>query len=106
LAVAYWGSRIVPGATATWIVVIGMAQYGIMINLVLILFNLVPIPPLDGSHVMYHLLPPQLGMRYRELGRFGMLLVFAFLFLGGLNFLMTPLQYLYGLAISVANFLV
>jgi Zn-dependent protease len=82
-----------------------MANCGIMINLVLMLFNLLPIPPLDGSHVLYHLLPPQLGMRYRELGRFGMLLVLAFLLLGGTRILFWPLQFLYGAALSLANLL-
>jgi Zn-dependent protease len=69
------------------------------------LFNLLPIPPLDGSHVMYHLLPPHLGMRYRELGRFGMIIVFAFLFLGGFRILFVPLQFLYGAALSFARML-
>jgi Zn-dependent protease len=106
LAGVYWGSRVFPGATSMWIVLIGMAQYGILINFILILFNLLPIPPLDGSHVMYHLLPPRLGMRYRELGRYGMLLVFAFLFLGGFTILRAPLRVMYDVAISFANFLV
>src|SRR5690606_14230724 len=83
LAAAVWGSRIAPGFGSAWSVLMGMAQYGILINFVLMLFNLLPIPPLDGSHVIYHLLPPRLGMRYRELGQYGMFIVFAFLFLGG-----------------------
>jgi Zn-dependent protease len=103
---AAWGMRIMPGAWATWQVVMEMARFGILINFVLMLFNLLPIPPLDGSHVMYHLLPPQLGMRYRELGRYGMLLVFAFLFLGGFRILWIPLQFLYGAALSLAQALV
>jgi Zn-dependent protease len=106
LAAAYWGSRIFPGATPTWITIIGMAQFGILINFVLILFNLLPIPPLDGSHVMYHLLPPRLGMRYRELGRYGMIIVFAFLFLGGFRIIEGPLLFLYGAAVSLADLLV
>jgi Zn-dependent protease len=36
-----------------------MALVGIQINLMLALFNLLPIPPLDGSHVVKHALPPR-----------------------------------------------
>jgi Zn-dependent protease len=58
-----------------------MAQVGILINLILAFFNLLPIPPLDGSHVMYHLLPPRLGARYRDLSRYGFLILIGLLFL-------------------------
>ncbi|HXY68720.1 MAG TPA: site-2 protease family protein [Gemmatimonadales bacterium] len=48
-----------------------MAFFGIFLNYVLAVFNLVPLPPLDGSHLFYHLLPPALGARYRAVGRYG-----------------------------------
>ena len=48
-----------------------MAGVGISLNVLLAVFNLVPLPPLDGSHVFYHLLPPALGARYRSFGRYG-----------------------------------
>lgn len=68
-------ARLLPGLTPTFQLLTQMAAYGLVINLVLAFFNLIPIPPLDGSHVLYHLLPPHLGMRYRELGRYGMLVL-------------------------------
>ena len=98
--------RLFPAGFSTWMVIRDMADAGIFINLILALFNLLPIPPLDGSHVMYHLLPPQLGMRYREAGRYGMLLVFAFLMLGGSNILFGPLFFLRNAALSLANLLI
>jgi Zn-dependent protease len=107
LAAAYVLSGIFPGITSTWITVIGMAEFGILINLVLIVFNMVPIPPLDGSHVMYHLLPPALGVKYRQMGQYGMILVFAFLFLGGFRLIQGPIFFLFGafynLGLSLAN---
>ncbi|MCZ6917477.1 MAG: site-2 protease family protein [Gemmatimonadetes bacterium] len=51
--------------------------WGIWFNLLLANFNLIPIPPLDGSHVFYHLLPPELGLRYRQLSRYGFLILMA-----------------------------
>ncbi len=101
-----WGMRLMPEAAGVWQTIGGMAQYGVLINFVLMLFNLLPIPPLDGSHVMYHLLPPHLAVRYREFGRFGMLLVLAFLFLGGFRLLAIPLQWFMGAAMSLAQLLV
>jgi Zn-dependent protease len=54
-----------------------MMFFGIFLNYILAFFNLIPVPPLDGSHIFYHLLPPELGARYRMLGRFGFVLILA-----------------------------
>ena len=69
-----------------------MLVYGIWLNLVLCFFNLIPVPPLDGSHLFYHLLPPRAGNWYRGLQRFGYLPIFAlmFLFRPAMAFLLTP----------------
>ena len=58
-----------------------MMVYGIWLNLVLCFFNLIPVPPLDGSHLLYHALPAQAGAWYRGLQRFGYLPLFILLFL-------------------------
>ncbi len=80
--------------------VLDTLEYAITINLVLAFFNLMPIPPLDGSHVVAHLLPRQLADGYREIGRYGLLIVMAMIFLapGVLNLFMTPVFELRGLA--------
>ncbi len=57
----------------------GMMLLGLWFNLLLANFNLIPIPPLDGSHVLYHLLPPEIGSKYRELSRYGILILMAIL---------------------------
>jgi Zn-dependent protease len=98
-------SGLFPETTSFWVTVLGMADFGIYLNLVLMLFNLVPIPPLDGSHVLYHFLPPALGAQYRQIGQFGFILVLGFLYLGGFRLLQGPLSFLYGLALSFAGLL-
>ena len=69
-----------------------MMVYGIWLNLVLCFFNLIPVPPLDGSHLLYHALPPRAGNWYRGLQRFGYLPIFAlmFLFRPVISVLLTP----------------
>lgn len=71
--------RLVPVLGPSVDVLIQMARFGVLINLILAFFNLLPIPPLDGSHVLYHLLPPGLRARYRALSRYGILILLAIL---------------------------
>lgn len=58
-----------------------LARFAIFINLILSVFNLIPIPPLDGSHVVYHLLPRAWRAPYRRAGRYGLLVLIALVFL-------------------------
>jgi Zn-dependent protease len=92
------GARTLPAFSPTFEVLLQMARYGILINFVLIFFNLIPIPPLDGSHVLYHLLPPRLGAAYREIGRYGFMILILLLFFGGLRLFLWPALYLTGMA--------
>ena len=50
-----------------------------LLNAVLIAFNLLPIPPLDGSHVFKYLLPRPLAIRYVQFGRYGLLVLILLL---------------------------
>ncbi len=85
-------ARSLPGAAGALDTAQRMMVYGIWLNLVLCVFNLIPIPPLDGSHLLYHALPARAGAWYRNLGRFGYLPLFAlmFLFRPVLDFLLMP----------------
>ena len=58
-----------------------MFRYGILLNFVLALFNLIPIPPLDGSHVVANLLPGPMAYTYRSVGQVGLLILMALMFL-------------------------
>jgi Zn-dependent protease len=61
-----------------------------MINLILAVFNMIPIPPLDGSHLLAALLPPRAAYEFARLERYGMLLLFALLWTGFLGVLLRP----------------
>jgi Zn-dependent protease len=85
-------ARGMPGAVNVMDTAQRMMVFGIYVNLLLCFFNLIPLPPLDGSHLLYHALPPRAGAWYRGLGRFGYLPLFVLLFLFQpvLAFLLTP----------------
>jgi Zn-dependent protease len=48
-----------------------MMMWGIYLNLLLAVFNAIPVPPLDGSKILYHALPAPIGARFRSLDRLG-----------------------------------
>jgi len=59
-----------------------LLSYVVIINLVLMIFNLMPIPPLDGSKIVMPFLPYYLQQSYARLERYGMFLVILFMMLG------------------------
>jgi Zn-dependent protease len=59
-----------------------MFVYGILLNAVLVAFNLLPIPPLDGSHVLKYLLPRPLAVQYVRFGRYGIIVLILLLSFG------------------------
>jgi Zn-dependent protease len=94
LASAVAAAGPLPGGTPAMVgaLISEASFYGIFINLILAFFNLIPIPPLDGSHVLFHALPRRLAHVYRRLARFGIVLVFALMFLlpGAFRVLLAP----------------
>ncbi len=75
--------RAVPTLASTASLLQVMLIYGILINLVLAFFNLIPIPPLDGSHVVKYLLPPAWALRYEQFGRYGLIVLLLLITVGG-----------------------
>lgn len=64
-------------------------QFTVMINLMLGIFNLLPIPPLDGSKVLLTLLPYNMAREYERLSSYGIYILLILLYLGVINIVLT-----------------
>jgi Zn-dependent protease len=76
-----------------------MAEVGIQINIVLMILNLFPLPPLDGGRIAVSLLPHRLAWKFAQLERWGFPILLLLLFTGILGTIMNPLVGLTKLAI-------
>jgi Zn-dependent protease len=68
-----------------------MAYFGVSINIFLALFNLIPIPPLDGSHILAILLPRELARLYAYLQPVGFVLILILFYTGIMGAMLMPL---------------
>ena len=89
------GRQIVQGALSgvlvsnSFLMPASLLLYAVLeINVLLAVFNLIPVPPLDGSHVLRHFLPENVRRVYDTVGMFGLM---ALVFFGG-NFLMALIR--------------
>jgi len=84
--------RALPAGAPVLAIVQQMLQISVLYNSLLLFFNLLPIPPLDGSHVLAHFLPASVAVTYKRVSRFGILILVGLMYFGGdaLNVLLTP----------------
>jgi Zn-dependent protease len=68
--------------------------YGVLVNAYLAVFNLIPVPPLDGSGVLMGLLSDEAAQKYRRLQPYGFLIVLALIYLGLLQIIIRPVEIL------------
>lgn len=68
--------------------------YGVFLNVFLFVFNLLPIPPLDGSHILFDLFPNKITAKILNLGLYGSLLLLVFIY--------SPL---WGIFMKIVNFI-
>ncbi len=80
IMLAGWLGSVIPAVATPMALLQRMAVTGIFLNMILVVFNLLPIPPLDGSHVFKYLLPPALARPYQRLAGAGILVLLAFMY--------------------------
>lgn len=75
-------------------IISNLLWYGVFLNVFLFAFNLLPIPPLDGSHILFDLFPNKFTAKYLNLGLYGSLLLLVFIY--------SPL---WGIFMKIVNFI-
>jgi len=78
-----------------------MSKIGIMVNCVLMVLNLLPLPPLDGGRIAVSLLPHSIAWKFAQLERWGFPILLLLLFTGILGAVMNPLVILSARAIEL-----
>ena len=76
-------SPLIRGETNVSAPIAAMLGKAMQINVLLAVFNMLPIPPLDGGNVLAGLLPPRLAVSFNQLRPYGFLLLYALIFTGG-----------------------
>lgn len=87
-------AEILPYSTAAEAILVpfnAMLIASVWINLVLCIFNFLPIPPLDGSRILTGLLPDRLAMSYLQLERYGFIIILLLAFSGILSKMILPI---------------
>jgi len=96
------GIFLVPSLPVLGLPIVLMGQAGIMINLVLMVLNLIPIPPLDGSRIVSSLLPNKMSYYYNRVEPYGIVILLLLIGTRLLNFILwPPITFFYRLITSI-----
>lgn len=95
-------------ASEFFIYLLRMFSAGIFLNISLAVFNLLPVPPLDGSHLIANLMPGELGFRFRQIGFMGIFIVFILFYYvpGFMQFFISVIMFVAQPFLKLLNFFV
>jgi Zn-dependent protease len=81
--------------------IVGILFFALIINCALAIFNLIPIPPLDGHWILYGLLPANASAALERFGTYGFIILYALMLLGAFKFIFIPVGWMLGLLIAL-----
>jgi Zn-dependent protease len=82
----------IPGHGSILAPILGILYYMMIINVLLAIFNIIPIPPLDGHWILYELLPASASATLERMSSYGFILLYALMFLGVFRFILIPVS--------------
>jgi Zn-dependent protease len=74
--------------------IVGILFFTLIINFALALFNIMPVPPLDGHWILYKLLPASAAASLERISSYGVILLYALMFMGMFRFIFIPIEWL------------
>lgn len=91
----------VPQQRSVFVPLLGVLFFAFVINLALALFNIIPIPPLDGHWILYELLPYNMSRALTRISPYGFVLLYALMFLGVFRLVFWPIEQMLGLLLTL-----
>lgn len=80
----------IPGGASILAPILGILYWLMVINFLLAIFNIIPIPPLDGHWILYGLLPANAAAAFTRFGSYGFIVLYILMFRGVLSFIYRP----------------
>jgi Zn-dependent protease len=84
----------IPQQQTVFAPLLGLVFFCLVINLLLALFNILPIPPLDGHWILHALLPYNASRVLERVGGFGILILYGLMFMGLFRYLLMPIYWI------------
>jgi len=95
------GSMNIPGQRSVLAPIVGILYFALIINCALALFNLIPIPPLDGHWILYEMVGGNAAKMLERASPFGFLILYALMFMGVFSILFVPIEWVLNLLLEL-----